>query len=70
MLKTQVRCKKKDMLLINYESPDGKKLHNRLWNGGTGTGRLKLYEKRNDVWELVDDILAYNVGCEFGEYTQ
>lgn len=70
MLKTQVRCKKKDMLLINYESPDGKKLHNRLWNGGTGTGRLKLYEKRNDAWELVDDILAYNVGCEFGEYTK
>ena len=56
--------------MINYESPDGKKLHNRLWNGGTGTGRLKLYEKHNDVWELVDDMLAYNVGCEFGEYTK
>lgn len=68
MLKTQVRCKKKDMLLVNYESPDGRKRHNRLWNGGNGVGRVKLYEKRNGSWELVDDMMAYNIGCEYGEY--
>lgn len=68
MLKTEVRCQKKDMLLVNYESPDGKKRHKRLWNGGNGIGRLKLYDRVGDGWELVDDILARNVGCEYGEY--
>ncbi len=57
-------CDKADMLLINYEAPNGKKLHNRLWNGGNGRGRIRLYK-----WgKLVDEILCRNVGCEYGEY--
>ena len=59
-----VRCFKKDMLLVNYESPDGKKRHNRLWNGGNGTGVLKIYHKK----KLVDEIDVKNIGCEYGEY--
>ena len=35
---TDVTCQKKDMLLVNYESPDGAKRHKRLWNGGNGVG--------------------------------
>ena len=31
-------CKREEMLLVNYEAPTGEKLHNRLWNGGTGYG--------------------------------
>lgn len=42
---TEVRCKKKDMLLIQYEAPDGSRRHKHLLNGGTGTGRIKLYRK-------------------------
>jgi hypothetical protein len=56
------------MLLINYEAPNGKKLHNRLWNGGTGWGTIKLYEKEHNVFYLVDEIEATHVGCEYGEY--
>ena len=33
------------MLLLNYESPNGKKLHKRLWNGGNGYGEIKLMKK-------------------------
>ena len=58
------RCSKKDMLLVNYEAPNGKKLHNRLWNGGNGVGVIKLYHKG----KLIDEIEAKNVGCEYGEY--
>ena len=65
---TNIRCFKKDMLLINYEAPDGTKKHNRLWNGGNGKGNIKLYKKLDNKWVLVDDISAYNVGCEYGEY--
>ena len=61
---TDVRCKKSDMLLVNYESPDGKKRHNRLWNGGNGIGTVELYRHG----KLLDKIHAENIGCEFGEY--
>jgi hypothetical protein len=54
----------KDMLLVNYEAPDGKKRHNRLWNGGNGKGRVRLYRRG----KLVDDMECLNVGCEYGEY--
>ena len=61
---TDITCQKKDMLLVNYEAPDGKKRHNRLWNGGNGKGRVRLYRRG----KLVDDMECLNVGCEYGEY--
>jgi hypothetical protein len=38
-------CKRDEMMLFNYEAPDGQKRHNRLWNGGNGWGEIKLYKK-------------------------
>lgn len=68
-IECRIRCSKSEMLLVNYESPDGAKRHNRLWNGGTGHGRIKLYGRDDDgKLYLVDDILAEHVGCEYGEY--
>ncbi|MBE6142002.1 MAG: hypothetical protein E7175_04115 [Erysipelotrichaceae bacterium] len=61
---TDITCLKEDMLLVNYEAPNGKKLHNRLFNGGNGVGRIQLFHKG----KLIDDISVYNVGCEYGEY--
>ena len=61
---TDIECLKKEMLLVNYESPDGKKRHNRLWNGGTGSGSVELYHKGH----LIDKVHAEHVGCEYGEY--
>ncbi len=65
---TDVTCQKKDMILVNYEAPNGKKLHNRLWNGGNGRGTIKLYKRFRKYDDLIDEIRAENVGCEFGEY--
>ncbi|MBR6424117.1 MAG: hypothetical protein IKS47_05530, partial [Bacteroidales bacterium] len=62
---TDITCEKKDMLLVNYESPDGAKRHNRLWNGGNGVGTVQLFDPDG---RLVDRIHAENVGCEYGEY--
>ncbi len=68
-LVTNVHCKKDEMLNINYESPDGHKRHNRLWNGGTARGELLLYKKGLfGKLKLVDDVLAEDIGCEYGEY--
>lgn len=61
---TEVSCKKKDMLLVNYEAPDGSKRHTRLWNGGNGVGTVELYHDS----KLIDRIHAENIGCEYGEY--
>ena len=63
---TDITCLKKDMLLVNYEAPDGKKLHNRLWNGGNGVGDISLYHSG----KLVDKVHAEHIGCEYGEYCQ
>lgn len=68
VMETEVFCKKKDMLFVNYEAPDGSKKHNRLWNGGNGWGTVKLYDKRDGALMLVDEIEATHIGCEFGEY--
>lgn len=61
---TDITCQKKDMLLVNYEAPDGAKRHTRLWNGGNGEGKVKLYRGK----KLIDSVICKNVGCEYGEY--
>lgn len=68
VLEVEARCDKADMLLVNYEAPDGSKRHNKLWNGGTGTAQIKLYAKQGGQRTLIDDITATHVGCEYGEY--
>ena len=70
VMETEIFCRKKDMLLVNYEAPDGSKKHNRLWNGGNGWGTVKLYEKEKNSLTLVDEIEATHVGCEYGEYDE
>ena len=61
---TDITCEKKNMLLVQYEAPDGQKRHNRLWNGGNGTGVVRLYDRG----KLIDVIDVRNAGCEYGEY--
>ena len=67
-METHITCRKADMLLVNYEAPDGSKRHNRLWNGGNGRGTVRLYDRARDGWTLVDELDATHVGCEYGEY--
>ena len=69
-METEISCRKEDMLFVNYESPDGEKRYSRLWNGGTGKGTIKLYEKQGKELTLVDEIMATHVGCEYGEYDE
>lgn len=68
ILELTLRCKVDEMILMNYEAPNGKKLHNRLWNGGTGYGTIRLYQRKGDQKILIDHIEMKNTGCEYGEY--
>ena len=68
VMETEIRCKKSDMLFINYEAPDGKKRHNKLYNGGNGYGLVKLYDKIDGQLVPVDEIEVTHTGCEYGEY--
>ena len=63
-----LKCPVNEMIFINYEAPNGRKLHDRLWNGGTGYGMIKLYHRRGKENILVDHIEFKNAGCEYGEY--
>ncbi len=65
---TDVSCNKDEMLLAHYEAPSGQLRHTRLWSGGTGKGRMQLYERDGLNWRLVDDMDAGHVGCEYGEF--
>ncbi len=67
-METQVFCRKRDMLFVNYEAPDGSKKHKRLWNGGNGWGIVRLYDREGDRLVLRDEIEATRIGCEYGEY--
>ena len=68
LMDTKITCRKKDMLLVNYEAPDGSKKHNRLWNGGNGRGIIRLFRRSGRRMILVDEVIASHVGCEYGEY--
>lgn len=61
-------CPKADMLFMNYEAPDGKKRHNRLWNGGNAFGKLRLFHLDGGKETLIDTLIIKNAGCEYGEY--
>ena len=67
VMQTNVHCRKKDMLFVNYEAPDGEIVHKRLWNGGTGRGFVKLYRKEKGKRVLLEEFLIGHVGCEYGE---
>jgi len=67
VMETEIACKKEDMLLVNYEAPNGEKRHNKLWNGGNGYGTVKLWEKKGGKLVLVDTVHANHIGCEYGE---
>lgn len=64
VLKAHIECNKEDMLLINYEAPDGERKFHRLFNGGNGQGTIELYKKR----KLIDSLSTGHVGCEYGKY--
>ena len=70
VMKINVICEKKDMILVNYVAPDGSKKHDRLWNGGNGKAVIKLYDKHSYGLQLKDIVEARNVGCEYGEYAK
>ncbi len=62
-------CNRNETLFVNYESPLGKKNFDRLWNGGTGFGELKLFQKtKGKTLEIVEQAKFSNAGCEYGEY--
>lgn len=61
-------CPKAEMLWIHYEAPDGRKRHNKLWNGGSGSGTVKLYQMEKGSRKLIDEMSFSDAGCEYGEY--
>lgn len=62
----KLQCPQNEMLFIRYESPDGQMRHKKLWNGGTATGVLKIYDIKSNI--IIDTLIVKNAGCEYGTY--
>lgn len=67
-MELDLNCAKGNMLLMRYQAPDGSRRHTRLWNGGTGRGEIRLFERRNGALIPLDTIDIGHAGCEYGEY--
>ena len=50
---------------MSTKNPDGDKKHKKLWNGGHAEGVLKLYNKENGVFNLLDELEGCLGGCEY-----
>lgn len=61
-------CSKNTMQFINYEEPDGKRRHRRVWNGGDASGIVKLYRRAGFGFKIIDTFAGSLGGCEYGEY--
>ena len=57
-------CPAEEMLLMNYENPDGVKNHHSLWNGGTARGTVRLFQRDR----LIGEFLGSRGGGEYGAY--
>ena len=68
VLEVHFKCPLSTMILVNYENPQGEKLHNKLFNGGYASGEVLLYEKRNGEKQHRETFTGELGGCEFGEY--
>ena len=68
-IEVNFRCDKGGMNWVNYEDPLGQKRYTDLWNGGFGSGTVKLYNKKGGSWELVDTFVGSMAGCEYGVYS-
>jgi hypothetical protein len=68
VMETHMECNINDMLFVNYESPDGKKRYNHLYNGGNAHGNIKLYKLMSKKKVLIHDLDVINAGAEYGVY--
>ena len=68
VMEVDLRCAKSDMQLMRYQAPDGTRRHTRLWNGGTGTGEIRLYRRSGTGLQHFDTLTMGRAGCEYGEY--
>ena len=55
---------KEEYAFINYETPNGKKKIQRLFNDGNGYDYLEMYENK----KFIDKISCKHVECEYGRY--
>lgn len=61
-------CPKSEMLLMNYENPDGEHNHRTLWNGGNARGTVRLFAKQANRERLIGEFAGTHGGGEFGQY--
>lgn len=64
----EVFCKTEEMILMNYENPNGEKNFKRLLAGASGYGEIRLYKKIQKSLEIIEQARIENAGCMYGKY--
>lgn len=67
MTEIKISCLLDEMLHVNYNSPMGSKHRCGILSGGTGKGKVVLYQRKNGHKILVDKIRLESISCEYGK---
>ena len=63
VLKISGSCTKEEMLHLQYELPDGRRLKRPLWAGSGGVGTVQLFRKGANGRELADTLALNGALC-------
>ncbi|MBQ0050843.1 MAG: hypothetical protein KBT11_02130 [Treponema sp.] len=62
-----VYCNANEMIVRDYEIPQGKRSLMKILGSGSGTGEIRVYKKLGKNLELLEHANIYDAVCEFGE---
>lgn len=61
-----IYCRTSEMLVCDYEMPQGNKKVLKVLSGGTGFGEIKMFKKTGKNLELLEHINVLDSLCEYG----
>ena len=65
-----VVCKAEEMLVKDYEIPQGLRTLLRVLSGGSGKGEIRIYKKNGKDLELLEHANIFDALCEYGQYEE
>ncbi len=67
LIDLDIYCRVNEMIVRDYEIPQGKRCLLKILGGGNGTGEIRIYRTIGKNIELLEHANIYDALCEFGE---
>lgn len=65
-----IMCRADEMLVRDYEIPQGKRTLLRVLGGGTGKGEIRIFKKNGKNLELLEHANIFDAMCEYGHFEE